>query len=97
MHAGSFQQRIVHQDRVRLSAGDCNTDPGVPRDEPGAGDIWYAEWLMIERPEQSKYTANLLVFHKNNKLPQDSYVFVPALRRSPRLTVSARCAAGAGQ
>jgi hypothetical protein len=73
-----------------------NTDPGIPRDAPGAGDVWYTEWLMIEEPEQSKYTANLLIFHKNNELPQDSYVFVPALRRSLRLAVSARCAPVAG-
>jgi hypothetical protein len=73
-----------------------NTDPGVPRDEPQAGDVWYSEWLMIEDPEQSKYTANLLIFHKNSELPQDSYVFVPALRRPLRLAVSARCAPVAG-
>ncbi len=73
-----------------------NTDPGVPQNEPRAGDVWYTEWLMLEEPEQSKYTANLIVFHKNNELPQDSYVFVPALRRSLRLAVSARCAPVAG-
>jgi Protein of unknown function (DUF1329) len=73
-----------------------NTDPGVLRDEPKAGDVWFTEWLMIEEPEESKYTANLLVFHKNNELQQDSYVFVPALRRSLRLSVSARCAPVAG-
>ncbi|HZO82200.1 MAG TPA: DUF1329 domain-containing protein [Candidatus Binataceae bacterium] len=47
---------------------------------------------MVEEPEQSKYTANLIVFHRNNELPQDSYVFVPPLRRSLRLSVTARCA-----
>jgi hypothetical protein len=69
-----------------------NTDPGIPRNDPRAGDAWFTEWLMVEEPEQSKYTANLIVFHKNNELPQDSYVFVPALRRSLRLSVTARCA-----
>jgi hypothetical protein len=73
-----------------------NTDPGVPRDEPKAGDVWFTEWLMIEEPEESKYTTNLLTFHKNNELQQESYVFVPALRRSLRLSVSARCAPVAG-
>jgi hypothetical protein len=28
---------------------------------------------MIEEPEESKYTANLLIFNKNNELQQDSY------------------------
>ncbi|MGH7935368.1 MAG: DUF1329 domain-containing protein [Candidatus Binataceae bacterium] len=69
-----------------------NTDPGIPRHDPRANDVWYSEWLMIEQPEQSKYTSNLIIFHENNQLPQDSYVFVPALRRSLRLAVSARCA-----
>lgn len=69
-----------------------NTDPGVPRNDPRAGDAWFTEWLMVEQPEQSKYTADLIVFHKNNQLAQDSYVFVPALRRSLRLSVTARCA-----
>jgi len=69
-----------------------NTDPGIPRNDPRAKGVWFTEWLMVEEPEQSKYTANLIVFHKNNQLPQDSYVFVPALRRSLRLSVTARCA-----
>jgi len=73
-----------------------NTDPGIPREDPHAGDAWYTEWLMVQEPEQSRYTANLLIFHKNNQLDQDSYVFVPALRRSLRLAVSARCAPVAG-
>jgi uncharacterized protein DUF1329 len=73
-----------------------NTDPGIPREMPAAGDIWYSEWVMIEEPEQSKYTTNLLLFHKDNELAQDSYVFVPALRRSLRLAVTARCAPIAG-
>jgi len=73
-----------------------NTDPGVPREEPRVGDAWYTEWLMIEEPEQSKYTANLLIFYRNNQVDQDSYVFVPALRRSLRLAVSSRCAPVAG-
>jgi len=68
-----------------------NTDPGVPRDEPGAGDAWFTEWLMVEEPEQSKYTANLLIFYKDNQADQDSYVFVPVLRRALRLAVNSRC------
>jgi hypothetical protein len=73
-----------------------NTDPGIPRNAEEQDDIWFSEWLMLEEPEQSKYTANLLLFHKDNQLPQDSYVFVPALRRSLRLAVTARCAPVAG-
>lgn len=73
-----------------------NTDPGVPRNLPQAGDTWFTEWFMVETPEQSRYTTNLTMFHKNPELPEDDYVFVPALRRSLRLSVNARCAPAAG-
>lgn len=69
-----------------------NTDPGVPRDEPRAKDVWYTEWVAIEQPEQSKYTAQLTLFFKNNQRNEELYVFVPSLRRSLRLGVVARCA-----
>jgi hypothetical protein len=71
-----------------------NTDPGVPVDESYAPGTWYTEWSMVETPEQSRYTALLSLFYKDqqsNPFP-DTYVFVPALRRSLRLSVSARCA-----
>jgi hypothetical protein len=71
-----------------------NTDPGVQPDENYAPGTWYTEWSMVETPEQSKYTALLSLFFKDqqkNPFP-DSYVYVPALRRSLRLSVSARCA-----
>lgn len=71
-----------------------NTDPGFPPDFNYAPGTWYTEWSMVETPEQSKYTALLSLFYKDeqsNPFP-DTYVFVPALRRSLRLSVSARCA-----
>lgn len=66
-----------------------NTDPGVPVFE--SDKVWYTEWLMVELPEQAKYTAQLTVFYKDNQVWQDEYVFVPSLRRSLRLSSSARC------
>jgi hypothetical protein len=50
---------------------DYKTDPGVPRDFPQAGDTWFTEWFMVETPEQSRYTTNLTLFHKNPELPED--------------------------
>jgi Protein of unknown function (DUF1329) len=73
-----------------------NTDPGVPMNLPEAGDAWFTEWFMVTQPEQSRYTTNLTVFRKDPEKPEDDYVFVPALRRSLRLSVSARCAPAAG-
>jgi len=93
-----FQDRynnIVAQtlDVVYRQSG-WNTDPGVPLDETYSPGTWYTEWSMVETPEQSRYTAILSLFYKDqqtNPFP-DTYVFVPALRRSLRLSVSARCA-----
>jgi hypothetical protein len=70
-----------------------NTDPGIPADESYAPGTWYTEWSTVEAPEQSKYTSLLSLFFKDqqaNPFP-DTYVYVPALRRSLRLSVSARC------
>jgi len=66
-----------------------NTDPGVPVSE--ADNVWYTEWLMVESPEQAKYTAQLTLFYKDNQKVQDEYVFVPTLRRALRLSSNARC------
>jgi len=64
----------------------------VPRVDPIAAGAWYAEWLMVEQPEQSKYTAALTLFWQDNLKDEDDYAFVPALRRSLRLSSTARCA-----
>jgi hypothetical protein len=48
---------------------------------------------MEESPEQARYTASLnLFFIDQEKTPfPDTFVFVPALRRSLRLANTARC------
>lgn len=69
-----------------------NTDPGIPRTEPGAQGAWYTEWLMIEEPEESKYTADLTIFYEDIDKPEGNFIYVPALRRSLRLASTARCA-----
>jgi len=69
-----------------------NWSPDVPRMEPEAAGAWYSEWLMVEQPEQSRYTTDLTIFWQDLNKMEDSYVFVPALRRPLRLAVSARCA-----
>src|SRR5215472_3150712 len=68
-----------------------NTDPGTLRDDARAGDVWFTEWTSVEAPEQSKYTAQLTQFFKDNQRPQELYVYIPAFRRSIRLGVPARC------
>jgi hypothetical protein len=69
-----------------------NTDPGTTRTDPNAAGAWYTQWIMVEMPEQSKYTAVLTIFPQDLLKQEDHYVFVPALRRSLRLSSSSRCA-----
>jgi Protein of unknown function (DUF1329) len=68
-----------------------NWQPGVPQTDPGANGAWYTEWLMVQWPEQSKYTASLTILWQDNLRDDDDYAFVPSLRRSLRLSTSARC------
>jgi hypothetical protein len=65
--------------------------PGYPVTEPKAGGAWYSEWAMLEAPEQSKYLANLTIFWQDNQKMEDDFAFIPALRRTLRLSSSARC------
>jgi hypothetical protein len=69
-----------------------NWDPRVPRIDPKAGGGWYSQFLMQDKPEQSKYTAVLTIFWQDLAKDEDDYIFVPSLRRSLRLSATARCA-----
>jgi len=68
-----------------------NTDPRVPREDVRAPNLWFSEWLMVIAPEQSRYTAQLTLFPVDNQRNQELYVFLPSLRRSVRLSLTARC------
>jgi Protein of unknown function (DUF1329) len=68
-----------------------NWDPRTPKVEPKANGAWFSQWLMLDKPEQSKYTAVLTLFWQDLTKDEDDYVFVPALRRSLRLSATARC------
>src|SRR5215469_16636863 len=69
------------------------TDAGFPPEETYAPGTWYTEWAMQETPEQARYTASLALYYKDQEANPfaDTYVFVPALRRSLRLSTSSRC------
>jgi len=88
---GNYAPEVVDA-TYRQLAYNWETDQGTPRVDPQAGGAWYSEWIMIELPEQSKYTAVLTLFWQDNLKDEDDYAFVPALRRSLRLSSSARCA-----
>ncbi|MGA2411441.1 MAG: DUF1329 domain-containing protein [Candidatus Binataceae bacterium] len=76
----------------RQLAYNWQQDQGIPNTDEGANGAWYSEWLMVQWPEQSKYTAVLTLLWQDNLKEDDDYAFVPALRRSLRLSSSARCA-----
>jgi hypothetical protein len=88
---GSWSAELVDYDYRQL-AYNWESDQGVPRVDPQAAGAWYSEWLMVEQPEQSRYTAVLTTFWQDNLKDEDDYTFVPALRRTLRLSSTARCA-----
>jgi hypothetical protein len=67
------------------------SDAGKPTDIPGTADLFVTQNNVIWEPEQSKYVNSLQIFHDDPAQLPDSYVFVPSLRRSIRLTTAARC------
>jgi hypothetical protein len=87
---GNYSPQTVDA-TYRQLAYNWESDQSIPRVDPEANGAWYSEWIMVETPEQSKYTAVLTTFWQDNLKDEDDYVFVPALRRSLRLSSSARC------
>ena len=68
-----------------------NWEPGVARVEPDSGQAWLGEWVQVEEPEQSRYTADLVLLWQDNLRPEGHYVFLPALRRSMPLPDTSHC------
>jgi hypothetical protein len=68
-----------------------NWEPGVPRVEPDSGAAWLGEWVQAEEPEQLRYTADLVLQWQDNLRPEGHYAFIPALRRSMRLSDTSHC------
>jgi hypothetical protein len=69
------------------------SDPGFPHEESYMPGSWQTQWGMQLSPEQARYTASLSIYYQDQeKYPSpDLYVFVPALRRSLRLSATSRC------
>lgn len=67
-------------------------DAGMPIDR-GIGDNFdFTEWAQALLPEQSKYNTQLSIFYDDPSRVEERYLFVPALRRTLRLSSSSRCA-----
>ncbi|MGH7906864.1 MAG: DUF1329 domain-containing protein, partial [Candidatus Binataceae bacterium] len=67
------------------------SDPGMPINDPAGPGVLYAEYTRVLAPEQSKYTTQLTLYYTNPTKPEDLFLFIPALRRTLRLSSAARC------
>lgn len=67
------------------------SEPGMPINLPDNGDIDYSEWVQVMSPEQTRYLTNLTLYYDDPTKPEDVFLFIPALRRSLRLSTAARC------
>jgi hypothetical protein len=73
-----------------------NTDPNTPANFGAAGEKFSSEYLMVLEPEQQRYTAQLTISSTDPAKPEDSYVFLPSLRRYQPVSSAARCSPNQG-
>jgi hypothetical protein len=66
-------------------------DAGYPITDPASAGTQVTEYLQITEPEQARYTAQLTIYYSDFAKEEDLFLFVPALRRSLRLSAAARC------
>lgn len=67
------------------------SDSPYPIDLPYAAGIYHSTRDLLLLPEQSKYTTALDLQPDDPSAVQESYVFLPSLRRPLRLSSAARC------
>ena len=73
-----------------------NTDPGVPATIPGGEGRYFTDYFETVEPEQDRYNANLKIDYTDLTKPEDSYVFLPTMRRYQPMSALARCAPSFG-
>lgn len=71
-------------------------DAGMPVTDPSSPGVYYTEIISVEEPEQARYTTVLTLYYADLTKSEDTYIFVPALRRSLRLSSAARCSPAIG-
>ncbi len=67
------------------------SEPGMPVYLPAGQGIDYSEWIQVTFPEETRYLTNLTLYYLDPTKPEDLFLFIPALRRSLRLSSAARC------
>ncbi|HZO82654.1 MAG TPA: DUF1329 domain-containing protein [Candidatus Binataceae bacterium] len=83
-------------DTIVLRQLSYNTDPGVSATIAGASDKYFTEWVMTVAPENKKYNASLTISYSDITKQQDTYVFIPSLRRYQPVSAAARCSQSEG-
>jgi hypothetical protein len=73
-----------------------NTDPNTPASFAGTEGKFSSEWLMVLEPEQQRYTASLTISYTDPAKPEDTFIFIPSLRRYQRVSTAARCSPNQG-
>jgi hypothetical protein len=64
---------------------------GQPITNPEAQGVYYSEFTRVLLPEQSRYTTQLTLYYADPTKSEDLFLFIPALRRTLRLSSAARC------
>lgn len=86
---GDQTNEQIDADQWRLSH---RSDEGFPINPVYGQGLMQASRFFIGTPEQEKYTTQLSLLPDDPEKVQEIYLFVPALRRSVRLSSAARCA-----
>ena len=68
-----------------------NWEPGIERVEKDSGEAWFGEYYEIVQPEQYRYIADLVLHWQDNLRTEDNFLWIPALRRSLRLSDASHC------
>jgi len=71
-------------------------DAGLSVEDPTSPGTYYTEIIEVLEPEQARYTAVLTLYYADLTRSEDTFLFVPALRRSLRLSSAARCSPAIG-
>jgi hypothetical protein len=86
-----FHRYFIHQAWVIRKFSHIS-DPGAPIFDPAGKGIDLFEYTQILQPEQIRYLTVLTVYYDDMSKPEDTFLFIPALRRSLRLSTASRCA-----
>src|SRR5277367_1466592 len=76
---------------IVLRIYDHIADPGVPISDAANAGVYYSEYFELTKPEQARYTSILTIYYRDQTKNEDTFLFVPALRRTLRLSSAARC------